>query len=153
MRSATTGGTKGSMSPPICGDLPDKRGGDVAGLRARRQENRLQPGRHRAVHAGHLHLVVEVGAVAQPADQDRRADLAREIDDQIVEGAGLDLDARRRAQRRRRPSRSARAGRRPKASAPSTDARRSRPPACRRAGTPPSSMSTWPLVSGSNVPG
>src|SRR5687768_16545471 len=68
------------------GDLADKRGGDVAGPRGRRNENRLQPGRHRAVCAGHLHLVVEVGAVAQPADQDRRIDLSREVDIEVVEG-------------------------------------------------------------------
>jgi hypothetical protein len=50
---------------------------------------------------GHLHLVVEVGAIAQAAEQQRRADLACEVDDEIVEGAGLDRYARPLAERRR----------------------------------------------------
>ena len=40
-----------------------RRGGDEHGLDRRR---------HRAVHARHLHLVVEVGAVAQAAEDDAR---------------------------------------------------------------------------------
>ncbi len=131
MRSATARRDEGPDVAAHLRDLADKRGGDVARFRARRQENGLQPRRHRAVHPRHLHLVVEVGAVAQPADQDRRPDLAREVDDEVVEGAGLDRDSGLGASGAAR-SRSAPAGRRPRASAPSTDARRSPRRACRR---------------------
>lgn len=42
--------------------------------------------RHRPVHAGHLHFVIEIGAVTKAADQQRRTMGAGGIDHQIVEG-------------------------------------------------------------------
>ena len=49
--------------------------------------------RHRAVHAGHLHLVVEVGAIAQAAEDDRRLVLGGGIDGEVGEGDDVDLGA------------------------------------------------------------
>src|SRR5262245_39580167 len=47
------------------GDLPDERGGDVARGRRCRQEYRLHVRRHRAIHPGHLHLIIEIGGIAE----------------------------------------------------------------------------------------
>src|ERR1043165_4661302 len=49
------------------GDLTHQSGGDRADRRRGRQKHGLDLRRHGAVHAGHLHLVIEVGAVAQAA--------------------------------------------------------------------------------------
>ena len=50
-------------------------------------------GRHGLVHAGDLHFVVEVGAVAQAADQDGGAALLRGSDGEIVVGGRLERAA------------------------------------------------------------
>ena len=46
--------------------------------------------RHGLVHAGDLHLVIEVGAVAQAADHDGGAGLLRRGDRQIVIGGAVE---------------------------------------------------------------
>ena len=135
------------------GDLADKRGGDVAGLRARRQENRLQPpapswrscrpsasrSRDRCRRAGR-----GSGSSAPTSRAKSTTRLSKVVT----------LDGRRRPPR---PSGAATvsissAGRRPKASAPcrmDADATTSRSHERNAA----RSMSTCPLVSGSNLPG
>ena len=118
------------------GDLADKRGGDVARAGAAGRKTVLDVRRHRAVHPGHLHLVVEVGGVAEPADDDPRARLPRRIDHQPVEGRrpgpGPPLPAAPLPPRRSLPS-APRAG----TSASSTGGRRSPPPPRRRRRAPP----------------
>ncbi len=92
-RAATLAGTKCEMSPPILAiwrtsvAVIGRTGG------RRRQEHRLHLRHHRPVHAGHLHLVIEVGAVAQSPDQDGRAFALRRRHHQIVEGEIADLAA------------------------------------------------------------
>ena len=87
------------MSPPIDAIWRTSVAVMVRDRRACRQEHGLQIRRHRLVHAGHLHLVVEIGAVAQAADQDRGAMLARRVDHQTVEGDDLECAWRRRRTR------------------------------------------------------
>ena len=72
-RATTAGGTKGDTSPPM--EAICRTSVAVIGRTAgrRRQEHGLDVRRHGAVHARHFHLVVEIGAAAQPADQDARA--------------------------------------------------------------------------------
>ena len=72
------------------GDLADQRRGDVARMRRGGEEDGPDLRRHRAVHAGHLYLVFEIGGVAEAADEDRGARLPRRVDDQPVEGDGRD---------------------------------------------------------------
>src|SRR3954467_1730214 len=55
-------------------DLPDQCGGDRADADRSRKKYRFDVGRHGLVHAGNLHLVIEIGAVAQSADHDGGAD-------------------------------------------------------------------------------
>ncbi len=61
-------------------DLANKGRRDVTCARAGGQEDRLDVWRHRSVHAGHLHLVVEVRAVPQTSDDKAGAMFARGID-------------------------------------------------------------------------
>ena len=56
-------------------------------------------GGHGGVHRGHLHLVVEIGAVAQAAHDNRRAVPRRGRNGEIVEGDHLDGDPGRGGQR------------------------------------------------------
>ena len=58
-----------------------------------RQEYRVHLRRHGLVHAGDLHLVVEVGAVAQAADHDGGAGLLGRRDRQIVIGGAVEVAA------------------------------------------------------------
>lgn len=63
----------------------------MAGVRTRRQEHGLEPRRHGRIHAGHLHLVVEIGAVAQTAHQRCGAKPPRCFDREISKGNALQL--------------------------------------------------------------
>src|SRR5882724_12975249 len=72
------------------GDLAYQCGGDRADGGRRWYEHRMHLGRHGLVHAGYLHLVVEIGAVAQPPDHDGGAGGACRGDGQIVIGGGLE---------------------------------------------------------------
>src|SRR6478752_8584630 len=67
-------------------DLAHQCGGDRADRSRGRDEHRMHLGRHGLVHAGQLHLVVEVGAVAQAADHDGRPVLPRRGDGEVVVG-------------------------------------------------------------------
>src|SRR6266436_2786753 len=58
-------------------DLTDQCGGDRADKNRGRNEHGLHVGRHSAVHAGKLHLVIEVGAIAQAPNHDGRAVIPR----------------------------------------------------------------------------
>ena len=62
----------------------------VTHRRGSRNEDGLDVGRHGLVHSGHLHLIVEIGAVAQAADQEGRPGLASGVDGQAVERDDLD---------------------------------------------------------------
>jgi hypothetical protein len=55
------------------------------------QENRLHVRHHRPVHAGHLHLVIEVRSVAQSSNQDGGTFALRRPHHQVVEGEIADL--------------------------------------------------------------
>ena len=55
--------------------------GRTAGEAGRKYRDHL--GRHRAVHARHLHFIVEIGAVAHATDEHGRAGLARRVHHQI----------------------------------------------------------------------
>ena len=74
-------------------DLAHQCGGDRADRDRGRQEHRLHLRRHGLVHARDLHLVVEVGAVAQAADHDGGAGLLRRRDRQIVIGGAVERAA------------------------------------------------------------
>ncbi len=58
-----------------------RRGGDEDGLDIRS---------HGAVHARHLHFVVEVGGIAQAAHDDAGTGLARRVDGETREGDDID---------------------------------------------------------------
>ena len=118
------------------GDLAHQSGGDRAHRGARGQEDGLDRRRHRAVHPGHLHFVVEIGGVAQAADQQGRA---------LALARGRPRGHRRpcRPVRRRPPWRSARRSRSAWRAAPRTetsascpDGPRSPAPAGRQAAPP-----------------
>src|SRR5579883_2744770 len=59
------GGHKGRHVASHAGNLPHQSGADGTHRWRRRQEHGQHVGRHRGVHPGELHLVVEVGAIAQ----------------------------------------------------------------------------------------
>ena len=59
-------------------------------LRRRSQKHRLDFRRKHLVHAGHLHLVVEIAGIAQAADDDRRLCVLSRIDGEIVVGGDLE---------------------------------------------------------------
>ena len=71
------------------GPAPCRRGCDVTHFGRRGQKHRLHLRAQRAVHPRHLHLVIQVGAVAQAADQQRRAMVDGRIDHQVGEGDHL----------------------------------------------------------------
>ncbi len=75
-------------------DLAHERARDMAHAGARRQEHGVDVRRHGPVHARHLHLVVEVRAVAEAAEDNGRLLRARRIDGERVERDDLDLAAR-----------------------------------------------------------
>lgn len=77
---------KGTNVAAHRGYLADQCGGNRAHRRARGQEDCLQLRSHRLVHAGHLHLVVEIGAVTQATDHDGCAVLAGRVNHQTGEG-------------------------------------------------------------------
>ena len=79
--------------PAHQGDLAHERTRDMPHVRARRQEHRLDVGSHAAVHARHLHLIVEVGAIAQAPHDDRRFLGPRRVDRQRVECHDLEFAA------------------------------------------------------------
>ncbi len=92
---AATAGANGLMSPPMAAIWRTSvavmwrtsgRGGEINGADFRR---------HHAVHAGHLHLVVEIGAVAQAAHHDFRAVVAGRLHGEAGEGHDLQLAALR----------------------------------------------------------
>ena len=74
-------------------DLSHECGGDRAYPGRGRQEHGLDVGRHRLVHSGHLHFIVEIGAVAQAADEQLRAFALRRRDDEIGKGRDLQFAA------------------------------------------------------------
>ena len=69
-RFATAGETNSETSPPISAIWRTRVPVMWRTCGAGGEEHGLDAGRHGAVHAGHLHLVVEVGAVAQAAEDD-----------------------------------------------------------------------------------
>ena len=88
--AATAGGTKGTNISAHGSDLPDECGGNGAHRRACRQEYGLQVRRHGLVHPGHLHFIVEIGAIAQTAYHDGCTNVARRLYHQPVKRNGLD---------------------------------------------------------------
>ena len=66
---ATSCGTKADTSPPIIDDLAHQCGGDRANAGRSRNEHRMHVGGHSLVHAGDLHFIVEIGAIAQAPNQ------------------------------------------------------------------------------------
>ena len=77
-------------------DFAHQRGGQVGEVEGRGQEHGLDIGRQLPVHQRHLVLVFEVAHVAQAANDESRADLAREVHQQPLER--LHLEARIAAQ-------------------------------------------------------
>src|SRR4029079_1933368 len=71
-------------------DLAHQCGGDRADRSRGRDEHRTRCGRHGLVHAGQLHLVVEIGAVAQAPDHDGGPGLPGRRDRQIVIGGSVE---------------------------------------------------------------
>src|SRR6478609_1324818 len=71
-------------------DLAHQCGGDRADRSRGRDEHRMHLGRHGLVHAGQLHLVVEIGAVAQAPDHDGGPGLPGRRDRQIVIGGSVE---------------------------------------------------------------
>src|SRR6185437_14110152 len=71
------------------GDLAYQCGSDRANGRRGRDEDRVHLGGHGLVHARDLHLVVEVGTVAQATDHDDRAGLLRGRHREVVVGRGV----------------------------------------------------------------
>src|SRR5579883_1797293 len=89
------GGHKGRHVASHAGNLPHQSGADGTHRWRRRQEHGQHVGRHRGVHPGELHLVVEVGAIAQAADHESGADPASSRNRKIVEGDAGELATRR----------------------------------------------------------
>ena len=149
--AATVCGTNGDTSPPIAAIWADKRGGDVARLGRRGHEDGVNVGGHRSVHPGHLHLVVEVGRIAETADDDTGARFPRGVHHQPVEG--------------RHPHPAGRVGNVLAAASIIRFRSATGNIGCLEGWTPiatitssarasaAESTSTWPLVSGSKVPG
>jgi hypothetical protein len=91
--SATDDGTKAEKSPPIWAIWRTSvavigRTGTDAGT-----NTVCTSWRHGGVHACDLHLVIEVGAVAQAADHDGGAGLLGRRDRQIVIGGAVEVAA------------------------------------------------------------
>ncbi len=89
-RAATAGGTNGCHVASHLSDLAHKGGGNMPIGAGGRQEYRIEAGGEGAIHAGHLHFIVEIGGIAEAAQQGCRAVAARSVDDEIVEGHHLD---------------------------------------------------------------
>ena len=134
-RAATDAGTKADTSPPMAAIWRTNVAVIGRTVRRRRQENGLHLRRHGRVHAGHLHLVVEVGGVAQPADQQRRACLRAAATTRLskVMQTACTFPC---APPARRSARALRGVRRRKTAASCPDARRSPAPACRQGARP-----------------
>src|ERR1700761_9116512 len=69
-------------------DLTHQCGGDRADRHRGRDEDGMDVGRHRLVHAGDLHLVVEIGAVAQAPDHEGRPPFSASATVRLSEGMG-----------------------------------------------------------------
>ena len=91
--AATWAGTKASNVAAHGGNLADKARSDVAGFRRRGQKHRFNVRDHGGVHSRHLHFVVEIAGVAQPADDDAGANLARGGDGERVERGHVEFRA------------------------------------------------------------
>ena len=135
-RAATCCRHEGRDVAAHAGNLPDQGGGDRANRGRGGQEYRLHFGRHRGIHAGHLHFVIEIGGVAHAAHQDGRAGAPRRGDDEIGKGRAGDLASGRAAERRANLVQPWRAARRPRTAASCRDECRWRAPAGRQAARP-----------------
>src|SRR5216684_3054750 len=71
-------------------DLAHQCGGDRADRRRGRNEHGMHVRRHGFVHAGDLHLEIEVGTVAQATDHDGRAMLLRGGNREVVVGRAVE---------------------------------------------------------------
>ena len=108
-------------------------------------------GRHGLVHARHLHFIVEVGAVAQAADQQRGARLARGLDHQAGKGdAGQFAFGRARQRRADLLSMASRSSAENSGALPGLTPTASTSLSASR--TAWRTTSRWPLVTGSNDP-
>src|SRR3989337_2149905 len=75
----------GNLANETCRDMPRLRRGG--------QKHRLDLRRKGLVHAGHLHLVVEIAGVAQAPDDDRGLRVLSRIDSQIIVSGYFELEA------------------------------------------------------------
>ena len=107
-------------------DLAHEVGRDMPDMRRSGDEHRLNIREHGPVHARHLHLVVEIGAVAQAAEDHAGAVAARGLDREVAEGDDLDRGTRRLGDRLSSRRRASRRAPHRRTSAPWRDARRCR---------------------------
>src|SRR5687768_2178052 len=73
------------QAAPELGNFADDAGADVGSLHRRHHEDCLETRRQVAVHQRHLKLVLEIAHCAESSDDERRADLTREVDEQTLE--------------------------------------------------------------------
>ena len=92
-RSGDHRGHKGGNIAAHARYLAHQGGSDRANLRRRRQKHGLYGGRHGGIHAGHLHLVIEVTRIAQTANEDSRSGPLRGRHDEIAERGADDFAA------------------------------------------------------------
>jgi hypothetical protein len=80
----TTFGTKAETSPPIAAIWRTRLAAMCLVSGRRSQKNRLDLGGKRSIHARHLHFMIEVAGIAEPANDNRGTSLPRSIDCQPV---------------------------------------------------------------------
>src|SRR5205085_5687760 len=77
--------------PAHASDLAHQCGGDRAGTHGSRDEHRMHVRRHGLVHAGNLHLIIEVRAIAQAANHDGGTSLLCRGDRELVVAGAIEL--------------------------------------------------------------